>query len=77
MWKEANNVNKQERKVVVIGAGFVGTTYVYALMHTGLVGEIVLIDLVKPTLQAKVDLSFKDVTVALNGSVTKTDAVSV
>ena len=29
----------------MIGAGFVGTTYVYALMHTGLVGEIVLIDL--------------------------------
>ena len=40
-----NNVNRQERKVVVIGAGFVGTTYVYALMHTGLAGEIVLIDL--------------------------------
>ena len=39
-----DNVNKQERKVVVIGAGFVGTTYVYALMHTGLAGEIVLID---------------------------------
>jgi len=37
-------VNTQERKVVVIGAGFVGTTYVYALMHTGLAGEIVLID---------------------------------
>jgi len=39
-----DNVNKQERKVVVIGAGFVGTTYVYALMHTGLASEIVLID---------------------------------
>ena len=38
-------MQKQERKVVVIGAGFVGTTYVYALMHTGLVGEIALIDL--------------------------------
>jgi len=38
-------VEKKERKVVVIGAGFVGTTYVYALMHTGLAGEIVLIDL--------------------------------
>jgi len=25
------NMSKQERKVVVIGAGFVGTTYVYAL----------------------------------------------
>ncbi|MFZ2146599.1 MAG: L-lactate dehydrogenase [Sedimentisphaerales bacterium] len=40
-----NNVSKQERKVVVIGAGLVGTTYVYALMHTGFAGEIVLIDL--------------------------------
>jgi len=38
-------MQKQERKVVVIGAGFVGTTYIYALMHTGLVGEIALIDL--------------------------------
>lgn len=37
-------MQKQERKVVVIGAGFVGSTYVYALMHTGLTGEIVLID---------------------------------
>ncbi len=34
----------KERKVVVVGAGFVGTTYVYALMGTGLAGEIVLID---------------------------------
>ncbi|MHC4114199.1 MAG: L-lactate dehydrogenase [Planctomycetota bacterium] len=38
-------MQKQERKVVVIGAGSVGTTYVYALMHTGLVQEIVLIDI--------------------------------
>ncbi len=38
-------MQKQERKVVVIGAGFVGTTYIYALMHTGLIGEIALIDL--------------------------------
>ena len=39
------NVSKQERKVVVIGAGAVGATYVYALIHTGLAGQIVLIDL--------------------------------
>ena len=38
-------MQKQERKVVVIGAGSVGTTYIYALMHTGIAGEIVLIDL--------------------------------
>ncbi|MBA7633721.1 L-lactate dehydrogenase [subsurface metagenome] len=38
-------MQKKERKVVVIGAGSVGTTYIYALMHTGIAGEIVLIDL--------------------------------
>ena len=32
-----------ERKVVVIGIGSVGSTYIYALMHTGLAREIVLI----------------------------------
>ena len=37
-------MGKKERRVVVIGAGSVGTTYVYALMHTGLADEIVLID---------------------------------
>ena len=34
----------KSRKVVVVGVGFVGTTYVYALMKSGLAGEIVLID---------------------------------
>ena len=38
-------MQKQERKVVVIGVGSVGATYIYALMHTGIAGEIVLIDL--------------------------------
>jgi len=47
-------VQKQERKVVVIGAGSVGTTYVYALMHTGLAGEIVLIDLDQKRLKGEV-----------------------
>ena len=37
-------MQRKSRKVVVVGAGSVGITYVYALMHTGLVGEIVLID---------------------------------
>jgi L-lactate dehydrogenase len=32
------------RKVVVVGAGSVGTTYIYALLQTGLAGEIALID---------------------------------
>ncbi len=38
-------MQKQQRKIVVIGAGSVGATYVYALMHTGLAGEIVLVDI--------------------------------
>ena len=37
-------MNTQPRKVVVIGAGSVGCSYVYALMQTGLANEIVLID---------------------------------
>ncbi len=36
-------MQKAERKVVVIGIGSVGSTYIYALMHTGLAREIVLI----------------------------------
>ncbi len=47
-------MQKQERKVVVIGAGFVGATYVYALMHTGLAGEIVLVDLDQKRLKGEV-----------------------
>jgi L-lactate dehydrogenase len=35
----------KKRKVVVIGAGSVGTTYIYAMIHTGLAGEVVLIDI--------------------------------
>jgi L-lactate dehydrogenase len=33
------------RKVVVFGAGAVGATYIYALLQTGLAGEIALIDI--------------------------------
>lgn len=33
------------RKVVVIGTGFVGTSYAYALLNQGVVNELVLIDL--------------------------------
>ncbi|SER80440.1 L-lactate dehydrogenase [Gracilibacillus ureilyticus] len=35
------------RKVVVIGTGFVGTSYAYALLNQGVVNELVLIDLDK------------------------------
>jgi L-lactate dehydrogenase len=38
-------MDKEQRKVVVIGAGMVGTTYIYALLQTGLAGEIALIDI--------------------------------
>ncbi|SFM21876.1 L-lactate dehydrogenase [Gracilibacillus orientalis] len=33
------------RKVVIIGTGFVGTSYAYALLNQGVVNELVLIDL--------------------------------
>jgi L-lactate dehydrogenase len=35
---------RNHRKVVVIGAGSVGTTYIYALLQTGLATEIALVD---------------------------------
>ncbi|CQR46492.1 L-lactate dehydrogenase [Paraliobacillus sp. PM-2] len=35
------------RKVVIIGAGFVGSSYAYALVNQGIVNELVLIDLNK------------------------------
>ena len=47
-------MSKKARKVVVIGAGSVGTTYVYAMMHTGLAGQIVLIDLDKRKVKGEV-----------------------
>jgi L-lactate dehydrogenase len=51
-------VPKRDRKVVVVGAGSVGTTYVYALIHTGLATEIVLIDADQTRVEGEVmDLS--------------------
>jgi L-lactate dehydrogenase len=48
----------RQRKVVVIGAGAVGSTYIYALMHTGLAGEIVIVDIDKKRVEGEVmDLS--------------------
>lgn len=47
-------MEKKERKVVVIGAGSVGTTYVYALMRTGLATEIVMVDLNQKRLKGEV-----------------------
>ena len=51
-------MQQEPRKIVVIGAGFVGTTYVYALLHTGLASEIVLIDVDQKRVEGEVmDLS--------------------
>ena len=52
--KGDKSVEKKERKVVVIGAGLVGSTYIYALMHTGLAGEIALIDLDRKRVKGEV-----------------------
>lgn len=47
-------MQRKERKVVVIGAGSVGATYVYALMHTALATEIVLTDIDPKRLKGEV-----------------------
>jgi len=49
---------RSHRKVVVVGAGAVGTTYIYALLQTGLAAEIVLLDLDAQRVEGEVmDLS--------------------
>jgi L-lactate dehydrogenase len=51
-------MDKSQRKVVIIGAGAVGSTYCYALMHTGLADEVVLIDIDHELVEGEVmDLS--------------------
>ncbi|MBN2316263.1 MAG: L-lactate dehydrogenase [Sedimentisphaerales bacterium] len=46
------------RKVVIIGAGSVGTAYIYALLQTGLASEIALIDIDEKAVAGEVmDLS--------------------
>jgi len=51
-------MNAPTRKVVIIGAGAVGMSYAYALMQTGLAGEIVLVDLDRERVEGEVtDLS--------------------
>ena len=58
MAKHKEQRTHKVRKVVVIGAGSVGATYVYALMQTGLAGEIVLADIDKKHAEGEVmDLS--------------------
>jgi len=41
------------RKVVIVGAGMVGTTFAYTLMRSGLAGEIVLIDMNRERAEAE------------------------
>jgi len=51
-------MHQDKRKVVVIGAGSVGTAYIYALLKGGLAGEIVLLDIDKKRAEGEVmDLS--------------------
>jgi L-lactate dehydrogenase len=48
----------RQKKVVVIGAGAVGTAYIYALLPTGVAGEITLIDIDQNRVEGEVlDLS--------------------
>ncbi len=48
----------RQKKVVVIGAGAVGTAYIYALLPTGVAGEIALIDIDQNRVEGEVlDLS--------------------
>jgi len=48
----------RQKKVVVIGAGAVGTAYIYALLPTGVAGEIALIDVDQNRVEGEVlDLS--------------------
>ena len=49
---------RNNRKVVVIGAGAVGTTYIYALLQTGMAEEIALIDVDRGRVEGEImDLS--------------------
>ncbi len=49
---------RKPRKVIVIGAGSVGTTYIYALLQTGIADEVVLIDIDKKRVEGEImDLS--------------------
>jgi len=48
----------RQKKVVVVGAGSVGTAYIYALLPTGVAGEIALIDIDQNRVEGEVlDLS--------------------
>lgn len=51
-------MERRQRKVVVVGAGSVGTTYIYALLQTGLASEIALIDIDRKRVEGEImDLS--------------------
>jgi L-lactate dehydrogenase len=46
--------NNQSRKIAVIGAGFVGSTTAYTLMISGLVSDLVLIDINKEKAEGEI-----------------------
>lgn len=51
-------MDTKRRKVVIIGAGSVGTAYMYALLQTGLVAEVALVDIDEKTVAGEImDLS--------------------
>ena len=51
-------MDQKHKKVVVIGAGAVGTTYIYALLQKGVAEEVVLIDIDRRRVEGEVmDLS--------------------
>ena len=45
MHKGMNRDSRDNRKVVVVGCGFVGMSYAYAMVNQGVCDELVLIDI--------------------------------
>ncbi len=50
---EGGLIMEAGRKVVIVGAGMVGSTFAYTLMRSGLAGEIVLIDMNRERAEAE------------------------
>lgn len=41
------------KKVAIIGTGFVGTSIAYSMINQGIANELILVDIDKPNLKAK------------------------
>jgi len=52
--KDYSPSSSRTHKIAVVGAGKVGTTFAYALLLTGLAGEIVLMDMDKQRTEGEV-----------------------